>query len=156
MAAAADFETSVRDDIWGILSRKYQTVRHGGHPLDRDEHLRERTFWPDMRFHKVELGDAPGGGAQLHVIFSPATSPDLTFGYKVDIDLATSAWSERIGIREPRRNPSMFAAELIWYMVAYIGSIEIAECAEGEGGVRWINDGTDVFKALPDADEAHH
>ena len=54
MADQVEFDEQVRDDIWTILSRKYNTVRRGGHPVDTDEHLRERTFWPDMRFHKVE------------------------------------------------------------------------------------------------------
>ena len=54
MAGQAEFGEQVRDDIWTILSRKYNTVRRGGHPVDTDEHLRERSFWPDMRFHKVE------------------------------------------------------------------------------------------------------
>jgi hypothetical protein len=155
MVATADFEAIVRDDIWLILSRKYQTVRHGGHPLDRDEYLRERTFWPDMRFARVDLVKTPDGGPEIRIVFSPSTEPDSAYGYRVDVDKATAVWHERIGI-EPRQNPPMFAAELIWYMVAYIGSIDIAECPEGEDGVRWINDGDDVFKALPGTEDEHH
>jgi hypothetical protein len=149
------FEERVRDDIWAILSRKYSTVRHGGHPADAGEYLHERTFWPDMRFHGVEVVQGPNG-AQVRITFTPVDEPDATYGYKIDVNTAAAAWSERIGIREPRQNPSMFAAELIWYMVAYVGSIEIEACPKGEGGVRWINTGADVFKPLPEPEELHH
>lgn len=154
MAGQAEFDEQVRDDIWTILSRKYNTVRRGGHPVDTDEHLRERSFWPDMRFHKVEAADGPNG-RQIRLTFTPVNEPAATYGYKVDVDKAAAAWSERVGIREPRKNPAMFAAELIWYMVAYIGATEITTCPEDDGGVRWINTGADVFEPLPDA-EAHH
>ncbi|MBL8576511.1 MAG: hypothetical protein JNK47_04740 [Mesorhizobium sp.] len=155
MADQIEFDERVRDHIWTILSRKYNTVRQGGHPVDADEHLRERTFWPDMRFHKVDAVDGPNG-RQLQLTFTPANRPDATFGYKIDVDKAASAWSERVGIREPRENSSMFAAELIWYMVAYIGSTDIDSCVEDGHGVRWINTGSDVFKPLPDPDAHHH
>ncbi len=155
MADQVEFDEQVRDDIWTILSRKYNTVRRGGHPVDADEHLRERTFWPDMRFHKVESIDGPDG-RQIRLTFTPLSQPDMTFGYRIDVDKAASAWSERVGIREPRKNSPMFAAELIWYMVAYIGATEIDACAQDENGVRWINTGSDVFKPLPDADAHHH
>lgn len=155
MADQVEFDEQVRDDIWTILSRKYNTVRRGGHPVDTDEHLRERSFWPDMRFHKVEVADGPNG-PQIRLTFTPFNEPGATYGYKVDVDKAAAAWSERVGIREPRQNPAMFAAELMWYMVAYIGATEIETRAEDEDGVRWINTGADVFKPLPDADTHHH
>ncbi len=155
MADQIEFDEEVRDHIWTILSRKYGTVRRGGHPVDADEHRRERTFWPDMRFHKVESVDGPNG-RQLRLTFTPLNQPDLTFGYKIDVEKAASAWSERVGIREPRKNSSMFAAELIWYMVAYIGSTPIDACPAGGDGVRWINTGSDVFKPLPDPDVHRH
>lgn len=145
----ADFSDVVRDDIWTILSRKYNTVRHGGHPSDADEFRRERTFWPDMRFHGVETVDGPDG-RQIRITFTPVTEPDAVYGYRIDVDRAAAAWSERVGIRDPRKSPSMFAAELIWYMVAYIGSTAIEACPEGGGGVRWINTGADVFQPLPE------
>lgn len=155
MADPAGFDETVRDDIWTILNRKYGTVRRGGHPVDAEEHLHERTFWPDMHFHKVETVDQPGG-RQIRITFTPVNEPATTYGYKVDVDKAASAWSERVGIREPRQNPSMFAAELIWYMVAYIGASKMQDCPEGEGGVRWINTGADIFEPLPEAAAQAH
>jgi hypothetical protein len=35
-------------------------------------------------------------------------------------------------------------------MVAYIGSTAIETSAAGDGGVRWINTGADVFEPLPE------
>lgn len=150
MAEQLDFSEIVRADIWTILSRKYSTVRHGGHPSDVEEYSRERTFWPDMHFHKVETVVAPDGVRQIRITFTPRSEPGATYGYKVDVDTAAAAWSHRVGIREPRKNPSMFAAELIWYMVAYIGSNHIEASSEGEDAVRWINTGADVFQPLPE------
>jgi hypothetical protein len=152
MAVLPEFDEVVRDDIWTILSRKYSTVRRGGHPSDAEEYLHERSFWPDMRFHKVEAAEDAVSGRQIRITFTPTSEPTVTYGYKIDVDKAASAWSRRVGIREPRKNPSMFAAELIWYMVAFIGATEIEACPRGEGGVRWINTGADVFEPLPDAE----
>ena len=154
MSNVPDFTQIVRDDIWAILSRRYGTVRRGGHPADAGEDRRERPFWPDMRFRGVEAVDIPGGPRQIRITFTPVTEPDATYGYKVDVEKAAAAWSERVGIRDPRNNPSMFAAELIWYMVAYIGATAIETCPAGEADVRWINTGADVFEPLPE-DQVH-
>lgn len=155
MTEQAAFGETVREDIWTILSRKYNTVRRGGHPTDAEEHRRERPFWPAMRFHKVETVDV-GGVQEIRITFTASTEPETTYGYRVDVDKAAGAWSKRVGIRDPRANPQMFAAELIWYMVAFIGATEIEKCPVGDDGVRWINTGTDVFEPLPDADAHHH
>ena len=155
MIEQSEFSVVVREDIWAILSRKYNTVRRGGHPSDIDEHRRERPFWPAMRFHNVEMADA-GGAPEIRITFTASTEPDTTYGFKVNVAKAAEAWSKRVGIRDPQKNPSMFVAELIWYMVAFIGATEIEECPAGEDGVRWINTGADVFEPLPDADAHHH
>ena len=155
MVVATEFDERVQSDIWTILSRGYRTVRRGGHPTEVDEHLHERPFWPDMRFGKVDTVSGPRG-TQIRITFTPVQEPGTTYGYKIDVDKAASAWSERIGIRDPRSNPAMFAAELIWYMVAYIGSKQIGECPEDGDGIRWINTGSDVFEPLPEADAHHH
>lgn len=142
-----EFSDVVRDDIWSILSRTYGTVRHGGHPTDAGEFLRERPFWPDMRFLAAETVDAPNG-RQIRITFGPTKDASAVYGYRIDVETAASAWSERVGVRDPRASPSMFAAELIWYMVAYIGSKPIETYPEGEDGVRWVNTGADVFSPL--------
>lgn len=153
MAGSRPFDEAVREEIAGILSRKYTTVRHGGHPSDRDEFLRERPFWPDMRFGGVDLADAAGHGPQFRITFTPVAEPEATYGYRIDVDKAAAAWSKRVGIRDPRQNPSMFAAELVWYMVAYIGAADITACPAGADGIRWINDGSDIFEKLPGTEE---
>lgn len=145
----SEFSEVVRDDIWTILSRKYTTVRHGGHPSDIGEDRQERTFWPDMQFHRADVVDAPGG-KQIRIMFTPIDDPEAVYGYRVDVERAAAAWTERVGIREPRKQPAMFAAELIWYMIAYIGVTDLVACGDEEDGVRWINTGADVFKPLPE------
>lgn len=144
-----DFYEAVRGDIWKILSGKYNTVRHGGHPSDVGEYRHKRAFWPDMKFHEVEVVDAPTGW-QLRITFTPANEPGPVYGYRIDVDKAAEAWKIRVGIHDPHSNPSMFAAELVWYMIAYIGSTRIDNCPDAGEGVRWINTGADVFKPLPD------
>lgn len=143
------FDETVRDEIWKILTMRYRTVRHGGHPTDAEEHLQERKFWPDMEFRAVTATEGPNGG-QVRITFSPVREPELVFGYKIDVDSTAAAWSKRIGIRDPYKSPTMFAAELIWYMVAYIGSHRIDEVTADPDGIRWINRGDDVFAPLPE------
>jgi hypothetical protein len=143
------FSDVIRDDIWTILSGRYSTVRHGGHPSDADEFRRERPFWPDMCFHAAHTVDGPFG-RQICITFTPVKEPDAVYGYKIDVDKSVAAWSERVGIRDPRRSTAMFAAELVWYMVAYIGSTDLKTCVDRGDGVRWINTGADVFEPLPE------
>ena len=144
------FDDAVRADITTILTRKYRTVRHGGH--DKEEHLRERQFWPDMRFHGVEIWqEAPG----LSITFTPVDEPDQVYGYRIDMATALTAWGKRVGIRNPRQHPSMFAAELVWCMVTYIGAVGLEGSVATDDEVRWINKGTDVFDRLP-GDHHHH
>ncbi|WP_018182906.1 hypothetical protein [Kaistia granuli] len=145
------FDQAVRTDISTILTRKYRTVRHGGH--DKEEHLRERQFWPDMQFHGVEIWqDTPG----LSITFTPVNEPGQVYGYRIDMATALIAWGKRVGIRNPRQHPSMFAAELVWYMVTYIGAVGIEDSVVAADGIRWINKGTEVFEKLPGADHHHH
>lgn len=145
----ADFINLVHGEIWTILSRTYSTVRHGGHPSDAEEFRRDRSFWPDMQFHGAEAVDNADGG-QIRITFTPVREPGVTYGYRIDVETAAAAWSKRVGIRDPHASPAMFAAELIWYMVAYIGSTPIEESEADHNGIRWINTGADVFTALPD------
>ena len=102
-----------------------------------------------MRFLGAEVTDDPTG-PQIRITFTPVREPGMTYGYLIDVEIAAAAWSKRVGIRDPHASPSMFAAELIWYMVAYIGSTPIESFAPDAGGIRWINTGADVFTALPE------
>ena len=156
MTGHDEFAETVRAEIAGILSRKYTTVRHGGHDIDRDEFRRERTFWPDMTFHGVALSRPAGRDATISLTFTPVYEPENTYGFRIDMPKAVVVWSKRVGIRDPLEHPAMFAAELIWYMVTYIGAIEIADSASDESGIRWINDGSEIFEALPGAEDHEH
>lgn len=145
----SSFADRVRGELWNILSGSYGTVRHGGHPTDVDEFRRARSFWPDMNFHSVTI-DESASGQNIAISFTPVREPDRTYVYQVHIETAAAAWSKRVGIRDPHSNPAMFAAEIIWYMVAFIGSTPIETTPESADGLRRINKGSDVFTALPE------
>ncbi len=144
-----EFSETIRYQIFSILKQKYNTVRHGGHAGDVDEFRRRRPFWPDMQFHDVKLEEGPNGD-QVRITFTPVDEPTQTFGFKVDVEDAAATWRHRVGIRDPHKHSNMFAAEIIWYMIAYIGVSKFEECPDKGDGVRWINSGDDVFKPLPD------
>jgi len=149
------FNEKVRKEISDILSQKYHTVRHGGHELDKDEFRRERKFWPDMQFHGagyVGTGPKPLVG----ITFTPVNEPGNTYGFRIDLEQAIEAWVKRVGILKPREHPAMFAAELIWYMVTYIGAVDLADALPDAEGVRWINEGTEIFGRLPGVEDHHH
>ncbi|KKB86109.1 hypothetical protein VW29_04305 [Devosia limi DSM 17137] len=150
------FENQVRDHVAEILRRKYGTTRQGANALDRDESLKQRRFWPDMQFHEVGQSSGLTGQAMVEISFTPVYEPENTYGYRVDVNSAIEAWSMRLGVQHPRNYPARFAAEVIWYMVTYIGSVKIEECPVDGKGIRWINKGDDVFTRLPDSDSHHH
>lgn len=143
----AAFYNQVRGDIWTILSQQYD-YRGSGEAL-----ARERPFWQDMRFHEVSTVDGSNGN-HISITFTPIDQPTTIYGYKIDLDKAAAAWNERVGIRDARQNPTMFAVELVWYMVVYIGETNLERCRESGKGVCWINAGTDAFLSLPLNDAA--
>jgi hypothetical protein len=150
MQRSGEFEEAVRNEIAAILTGTYYTTRHGAHPSDKDEFLRERQFWPDMRFVDVARYRTAGDGVGLAITFTPAANADGgNYGFKIDLAKSLATWSKRIGIRNPSEHPSMFAAELVWYMVAYIGTVDLIAFAADDSGVRWINDGSEIFVKLP-------
>lgn len=150
------FGIQVRDHVAEILRRKYGTIRQGANALDQDEYRKERRFWPDMQFHEVGLSDGAAGQPVVEITFTPVYEQETTYGFLVDVDYAIDTWGTRVGVQHPRNYPSRFAAEIIWYMVTYIGSLKIEDCPVDHRGIRWINKGDDVFARLPDADEHHH
>jgi hypothetical protein len=150
MSGLKEFDASLREEISGILRRTYRTVRHGGHPADKDEFLRHREFWPDMRFDEVRFGSDAENGRRLLITFAPVAELQTRYGYRVDVADALAKWTKRVMIRDPLSNPSMFAAEIVWYMVAYIGSNDITAFPADSEGVRWINTGSDLFEKLPE------
>jgi hypothetical protein len=150
MSSLKEFDEQLREELSSTLRRTYRTVRHGGHPTDKDEFLRHREFWPDMRFDEAKLLGGPGERRELAITFAPVNETGASYGYRVDLDDALAKWATRVTIRDPMSNPSMFAAEIIWYMVAYIGSNDIAAAPLADDGIRWINTGLDLFEKLPE------
>jgi hypothetical protein len=144
-----DFDETVRREIAEILGRKYRTTRRGGHPSDEDEFLRDREFWPDMRFHGVAYYETVQGTPGLAVTFTPVADLGSLYGFKIDMVESLAAWGNRVAIRSARDHPSMFAAELIWYMITYISAVDIRAFPADASGVRWINDGSEMFTRLP-------
>lgn len=149
-----EFNEAVRREISSVLSRKYRTNRRGAHLSDRGEFLRERDFWPDMRFLDVVPYETADGGGGLAITFAPASEPRDRYGFKIDMATSLESWCKRIGIRNPREHPAMFAAELTWYMVAYIGAIDINSFVADGSGIRWINKGYEIFVKLPQGAES--
>jgi hypothetical protein len=150
MSGLKEFEKTLREEISGILRRTYRTNRHGAHPTDKDEFLRHREFWPDMRFDEAELRNGSAGSGVLLITFTPANEPQTRYGYRVNIADALAKWTKRVIAVDPLSNPSMFATEIVWYMVAYIGSNDIEAMPLDGAGVRWINTGMDLFERLPE------
>jgi hypothetical protein len=145
------FVETVRREIADILNRKYRTTRRGGHPSDEDESLRDRAFWPDMRFHQVAQYQTAQGTRGLAITFTPIAEQESLYGFKIDMVKSLAAWGQRVVIRSARDHPSMFAAELIWYMVAYISSVDIRAFPTDASGVRWVNEGSEMFTRLPES-----
>lgn len=156
MAVQATFEIQVRDHISEILKQRYGTTRHGSNPLDKGEETAERRFWPDMQFHDVGQSQSQEGDPVVEISFTPVYERENTYGYRINVNNAVEAWSKRLGIINPQHYPARFAAEILWYMVTYIGSLKIERCPEDARGIRWINRGDDVFTRLPDAHDHRH
>jgi hypothetical protein len=146
-----EFDEAVRQHISAILKQRYHTIRRGGHPSDKDEFLHDRRFWPDMQFLGVATYRTAEGNSGLTVTFTPVSESGNVYGFKIDMTKSLATWGKRIGIVNPREHPVMFAAELIWYMVAYIGAIDITSSLADGFGIRWINNGSEIFTKLPEA-----
>lgn len=140
------FAEPVRNAMWQLLSSRYRTSR-----TDRQadaESADDRPFWPDFTFETVSIAGREQS-ADIQVTFYETIRPETLLGFRIDLDKAASSWSERVGGRDPSRYPEMFAAELVWFMVCYIGVADLDPGLPGDrDGPRWINQGTEVFGKL--------
>ncbi|GII87708.1 hypothetical protein Ssi03_56980 [Sphaerisporangium siamense] len=150
----------IRDHMWSLLSDRYRTNRRASHAPAEDEYLHDRSFWPAFTFEGVDY-TVEDGKDRLLVTFHDTDLPDTTLGFRVDLDTAMAEWTRRVGGRIPREHPEMFAAELIWFMVCYIGVADLDGATGTPRSPHWINDGSEIFGKLrnnPNMDtfESHH
>ncbi|MFE2040503.1 hypothetical protein ACFXAZ_06130 [Streptomyces sp. NPDC059477] len=150
----------VRDSMWSLLSDRYRTNRRAGGAPAEDEFLHERPFWPAFTFEDV-VHVVEDGVDRLLVTFHDTDDPSVTLGFRIDLARAMTEWSRRVGGRDPREHPEMFAAELIWFMVCFIGVTDFGGATGTPDAPHWINDGTEIFGRLKnnpnmDAFDSHH
>ncbi|MEV0758421.1 hypothetical protein [Streptosporangium sp. NPDC050280] len=150
----------IRDNMWSLLSDRYRTNRRTSHPPTADEYLHDRPFWPAFTFEGVTYA-AEEGKDWLLVTFHDTDIPDTTLGFRIDLETAMVEWTRRVGGRIPREHPEMFAAELIWFMICFIGVADFDGATGTPGAPHWINDGSEIFGKLknnPNMDtfESHH
>ncbi|MCW5253547.1 MULTISPECIES: hypothetical protein [unclassified Streptomyces] len=151
---------SVRDNMWRLLSDRYRTNRRARGTQSEDEYLHDRPFWPEFTFDDV-AHEVQDGTDMLLVTFHASDDPRTPLGFRIALVKAMEEWSRRVGGRDPRQHPEMFAAELIWFMVCFIGVAELDTGTGGGPGPRWINDGSEIFGKLRnnpnmDAFASHH
>lgn len=145
---------TIRDEMWALLSARYRVA---GNAVS-DAH--ERPFWPEFTFDSVRHAVEDGRDLLL-VTFHETDRPERTLGFRVDVRKAMAEWSKRLGGRRPHEHPQMFAAEVIWYMVCFIGVADLGGDAPGTPEAPyWINEGGEVFGRLKnnpnmDAFESH-
>lgn len=142
--AAADVAlfATFRDEMWSLLSARYRVAR------DDAAGEVERPFWPEFTFDSVRHA-VEDGVDRLIVTFHETDRPERTLGFRVDVRKAMAEWSKRLGGRRPQDNPQMFAAEVIWYMVCFIGVADLGGDAPGTPEAPyWINEGAEVFGPL--------
>ena len=133
----------VAGEMSRITTGGFRTHRHGGHALDRNEASRDRSFWPGVEFSPTTVAPGP----TLLTIFT-ACNDERCFGFKVHLPSAIERWNLRIGIVDAASHPTLFAAELCWYLVVQVGAADLAAIALDEQGIGWINNATEVFGRL--------
>ncbi|GHH66756.1 hypothetical protein GCM10017673_12820 [Streptosporangium violaceochromogenes] len=137
----------IRDSMWSLLSDRYRTNRRASSTPTEDGYLHDRPFWPAFGFEDVRYA-VEDGKDRLLVIFHDTDVPGSTLGFRIDLEKAVTEWSRRVGGRVPREHPEMFAAELIWFMVCFIGVADFDGASGTPESPHWINDGSEIFGKL--------
>lgn len=138
-----DFARQVADEMSRITTGRYRTTRRGGHPLDRGEASADRPFWPGVAFTRTTVAPGP----TLVTTFAVSKDPGF-YGFRVHLPSAVERWHLRIGIVDAVSRPTLFAAELCWYLVVQVGAADLGAVEPDEQGVGWINVATEVFGRL--------
>lgn len=139
----AGFAQHVADEMSRITTGRYRTHRRGGHALDRDEASRDRSFWPGIEFSPTTISPGP----TLLTMFT-VCNDERGFGLRVHLPSAIERWNLRIGIVDAASHPTLFAAELCWYLVVLVGAADLTAIELDEQGVGWLNVATEVFGRL--------
>ncbi|WP_030912372.1 hypothetical protein [Streptosporangium amethystogenes] len=137
----------IRGHMWSLLSDRYRTNRRTSHPPTEDEYLHDRPFWPAFTFEGVTYAKEEDKD-RLLVTFHDTDLPDITLGFRIDLDTAMTEWTRRVGGRIPREHPEMFAAELIWFMICFIGVTDLDGATGAPESPYWINGGSEIFGKL--------
>lgn len=133
----------VADEMSRITMGRFRTNRQGGHALDRNEAAHDRSFWPGVEFSPTTVALGPTLLTQFTVC-----NDERWFGFRVHLPSAIERWNLRIGIVDAASHPTLFAAELCWYLVVQVGAVDLAAIAPDEQGIGWINNATEVFGRL--------
>jgi hypothetical protein len=139
----AEFAQHVADEMTRITTGRYRTDRRGGHALDRDEASRDRSFWPGIEFSPTTVSPGP----TLLTRFTVGND-ERSFGFRVHLPSAIERWNLRIGIVDAASRPTLFAAELCWYLVVQLGAADLTAIERDEQGVGLVNVATEVFGRL--------
>ena len=130
-----------------MLSNRYTTTRRGGDHRDYADTDPARPFWVGVGFGEAVLTSSAGRPI-ITMTFVVADVPDRVFGYRIDVNAAVERWNARIGIVEAGDKPLLFAAELVWYIVAHIGMAHLVELPTDPDGVAWLTEGDELFGRL--------
>ncbi len=133
----------VADEMSRITTGRFRTQRRGGHALDCDEATRDRSFWPGVEFSPTIVSPGPTLLTRFTVC-----NDERWFGFRVHLPSAIERWNLRIGIVDAASHPTLFAAELCWYLVVQVGAADLTAVALDDQGVGWLNVATEVFGRL--------
>ncbi len=139
----AGFAQHVADEMSRITTGRYNTHRRGGHALDRDEASRDRSFWPGIDFSPTTISSGPTLLTRFTV-----RNDERWYGLRVHLPSAIERWNLRIGIVDAVSHPTLFAAEVCWYLVVLVGAADLTAIEPDDQGVGWLNIATEVFGRL--------
>lgn len=129
-----------------ITQGSYRTTRNGAHRLDEGEASRPRPLWPGVDFRPAHI--EPPDSLVVHVTFRDLG--DAVFGCRVDLSTALTRGAELSDLVAWHEEPELMAAELVWYLVSYIGASRIEAPPPTNGAdVTWLMEGPEVFGPLP-------
>jgi hypothetical protein len=143
----AGWLTAVCDHMWKILGDHYRTGLRSTAAMT-SVWTGKRSFWPAYAFDSVSCCVVDGAD-QLRILFRDRDHLEVVLGYRINLAEAARRWSQQVGDRDPRRQPEMFATELVWFMVCHIGVAKFTPTAGTKELPQWINEGNEIFGRLP-------
>lgn len=139
------FIAEVKHEIHNILTGRYSRSNPSAH--DNNGTIPETLpFWSAFDFHEVWWDDS---SSCLGIVFSVAGHAVPRYGFRVNFWEAMDSWREQIGVGNIERNPAMYATEIIWFMVCFVGTSHLPDVPPNSDDVVWLNSGQEVFRELP-------